>query len=435
MVGKLNRRGRGDSVVCPYFFFYFLGSPRNPLMAAELTGSDLRYFAPNVVCRAWQVGLPSPFAESHFFFYFLLFCPYLSSFLECGNAAGAGICNGHGRAATVEGGQRGSLRYNPIMTVSLNHLILPDAERAPADAVATADAAAHDDGGTPVSAGARRKPAWLKMKMPAGDGYVALLELVKEKKLHTVCQSAMCPNLGECWAAGTATLMILGDICTRSCGFCHIATGRPGTLDLDEPRRVGQAVAKMKLRHAVITSVNRDELPDGGAGVWAHTIRQIREHSPGTSVEVLIPDFCGKWEALQTVLDERPEILNHNIETIERLYKTVRPQAKYARSLELLAIAKKQRLTTKTGFMLGLGETAAEIEQVLRDLVAKQVDIVTIGQYLQPTPKHLPVARWAHPDEFAQWKIVGEKMGLKHVESGPMVRSSYHAEKQVPAAR
>lgn len=295
------------------------------------------------------------------------------------------------------------------MAVSLNHLVLSDA---------------------PVAA---RKPSWLKMKMPGGDGYASLLKLVNEQKLHTVCQSAKCPNMGECWSAGTATLMILGDVCTRSCGFCHIATGRPPVLDLDEPRRVGYAVKQMNLKHAVITSVNRDELPDGGAAVWAHTIREIRRQSPGTSVEVLIPDFCGDWEALQVVLDEKPDILNHNIESVPRLYKQVRPQAKYPRSLKLLQIAKEQGFISKTGMMLGLGEEEHEIDAVLDDLVAIGCEILTLGQYLQPTAHHLPVARWVHPDEFADWKTRGEAKGLRHVESGPLVRSSYHAEKQVHA--
>src|SRR5213080_2088934 len=210
-----------------------------------------------------------------------------------------------------------------------------------------------------------RKPPWLKMKMPGGEEFAKLYNLVNDHRLHTVCQSAKCPNMGECWAAGTATLMILGDVCTRSCGFCHIATGKPPTLDLDEPRRVGDAVRIMHLGHVVITSVNRDELPDGGAAVWAETIRQVRLQSPGTSVEVLIPDFCGDWDALQKVLDQRPDILNHNMESVPRLYKTVRPQAKYHRSLKLLQIAKQQGLTTKTGMMLGLGETADEIDAVL----------------------------------------------------------------------
>lgn len=276
-----------------------------------------------------------------------------------------------------------------------------------------------------------RKPAWLKMKMPGGEGYYALKQMVREKRLHTVCESAKCPNIGECWSAGTATLMILGDVCTRSCGFCHIATGRPTTLDLDEPVRVGEAVAHMKLGHCVITSVNRDELPDGGAAVWAETIRQIRLQSPGTSVEVLIPDFEGNWDALQLVIDVAPEILNHNIESVPRIYKKVRPQAKYARSLELLRRCKAAGLTTKTGMMLGIGEQPHEIEHVMDDLVANGVDILTLGQYLQPTPKHLPIDRWVTPEEFAEWKRVGEAKGLRHVESGPLVRSSYHAEKQV----
>ncbi len=278
-----------------------------------------------------------------------------------------------------------------------------------------------------------RKPSWLKMKMPGGEGYANLKRLVDGHRLHTVCESAKCPNMGECWSAGTATLMILGDVCTRSCGFCHIATGKPPTLDLDEPVRVGDAVRIMGLGHVVITSVNRDELPDGGAQIWAETIRQIRIQSPGTSVEVLIPDFCGDWDALQNVLDERPEILNHNIESIPRLYKVVRPQAKYHRSLKLLQIAKAQGLTTKTGMMLGWSETEEEIDAVIDDLVAIGCDILTLGQYLQPSAKHLPVERWVHPDEFASWKVRGEAKGLRHVESGPMVRSSYHAEKQVHA--
>ena len=277
------------------------------------------------------------------------------------------------------------------------------------------------------------KPPWLKMKMPAGPGYARLMGLVNKHNLHTVCQSAKCPNMGECWHAGTATLMILGDVCTRSCGFCNIPTGRPPALDLDEPRRVGLTVKMMGLKHIVITSVNRDELPDGGAGVWAETIRQIRLQSPGTNVEVLIPDFCGDWQALQKVLDEKPEILNHNLETVPRLYPTVRPQAKYLRSLKLLQISKQQGFVTKTGMMLGLGERQEEIDSVLDDLVAIGCDILTLGQYLRPTVEHLPVVRWVHPDEFAGWKVRGQAKGIRHVESGPMVRSSYHAEKQVMA--
>ncbi len=277
----------------------------------------------------------------------------------------------------------------------------------------------------------QRKPDWLRMKMPHGQGYSRLHELVATNRLHTVCQSAKCPNMGECWAAGTATLMILGNVCTRSCRFCNIATGRPPELDLDEPRRVGDAVAKMHLHHVVITSVNRDELPDGGAGVWAETIRQVRLQSPGTTVEVLIPDFCGHWDALQLVLDQKPDILNHNLETVPRLYRTVRPQAKYERSLQLLQIAKQQGFTTKTGIMVGIGEELTEIESLMDDLVAISCDLLTIGQYLQPTPQHLAVARWVHPDEFVRFRDIGQAKGLRHVESGPMVRSSYHAAEQV----
>jgi lipoic acid synthetase len=300
------------------------------------------------------------------------------------------------------------------MAFSLNHLVL--------------DPKTSNSLPTP---GVGRKPSWLRMKMPAGEGYLGLLTLVNEQRLHTVCQSAKCPNMGECWAAGTATLMILGDVCTRSCGFCHIATGRPPTLDLDEPVRVGKAVAVMGLKHTVITSVNRDELEDGGAAVWAETIRQIRLQAPGTHVEVLIPDFAGNWGALQQVLDEKPEILNHNIETVPRLYRQVRPQAKYARSLRLLQISRDQGLLTKTGMMLGLGEEEHEIDAVLDDLVAIGCQILTLGQYLQPTAQHLPVIRWVHPDEFAMWKQRGQARGIRHVEAGPLVRSSYHAEKQV----
>src|SRR5687767_4825360 len=288
------------------------------------------------------------------------------------------------------------------MTLSLTHLVLPD----PAPALPT-----H-----------ARKPSWLKMKMPAGERYGKLKNLIDSHQLHTVCQSAKCPNMGECWNAGTATLMILGDVCTRSCGFCNIATGKPPTLDLDEPQRVGDAVRIMALGHVVITSVNRDELPDGGAAIWAETIREIRRQSPGTSVEVLIPDFCGDWTALQKVLDERPEILNHNIESVPRLYKQVRPQAKFRRSLELLPIDRQQGFVTKTGMMLGLGEAEHEVDAVLDDLVSIGCEILTLGQYLQPTPRHLPVDRWVRPDEFAAWKSRGEQKGLRHVESGPLVR-------------
>ncbi len=283
----------------------------------------------------------------------------------------------------------------------------------------------------------RKKPDWLRAKLPGGPGYGSLRELVDHHQLHTVCESAKCPNMGECWEHGTATLMILGDVCTRSCGFCHIKTGRPPELDTDEPRRVGEAAKLMRLKHIVITSVNRDELPDGGAAIWAKTIREIRRQSPGTSIEVLIPDFCGDWDALQLVLDERPEILNHNMESVKRLYGVVRPQAKYERSIELLRISKSQGLTTKTGIMVGIGEEDDEIFQLMHDVVEGTrtaegcCDILTIGQYLQPTRNHLPISRWVTPAQFVDYKIKGESIGFKHVESGPLVRSSYHAADQV----
>jgi lipoic acid synthetase len=337
----------------------------------------------------------------------------------------------------------------------------------------------------------RKKPQWLRAKLPGGEGYRTTRELVDKYRLHTVCESAKCPNMGECWARGTATVMILGDVCTRSCGFCHIKTGRPPEYDTDEPRRVGEVAALMRLKHIVITSVNRDELPDGGAQIWAETIRQIRRQSPGTNIEVLIPDFEGDWDALQLVLDERPEILNHNLETVPRLYRVVRPQAKYERSIALLRRGKEQGLTVKTGIMVGIGEEPGEVEQLMRDVVdgvrvpgvaadvpatnrdplavpdpdragvpdtaaeaaappdasAKRAtlaypaatypgvhetcDILTIGQYLQPTRNHLPITRWVEPSEFLAMKQKAEAVGFRHCESGPLVRSSYHADDQV----
>ena len=275
-----------------------------------------------------------------------------------------------------------------------------------------------------------RKPSWLRAKLPSGPGYNAVRKLVDEHKLHTVCQSAQCPNLGECWSRGTATLMILGNICTRSCNFCAIATGRPTELDLGEPARVADAVAKMNLRHCVITSVARDELKDGGASVWAATIRAIRYRNPNTAIEVLVPDFKENFEHIDTVLDAKPDIFNHNMETVERLQKPVRVQARYDRSRAVLRHAKARGFTTKTGIMLGLGEEQHEIEQTLRDVAADKTDILTIGQYLQPTPQHWPVARWVTPEEFIRWKDFGLSLGLGVVESGAMVRSSYHADEQ-----
>lgn len=277
-----------------------------------------------------------------------------------------------------------------------------------------------------------RRPDWLRVKLPYGETYRKLVHLIDENQLHTVCQSARCPNMGECWTAGTATFMILGNVCTRSCGFCAVKTGRPDPgLDYDEPRRVAEAARIMGLRHAVVTSVNRDERQDGGAPIFAETIRRIRQEIPGCTVEVLIPDFRGIWEALQTVLDERPEILNHNVETVPRLYRRVRPQAEYARSIEVLRIAKRQGLRTKSGIMVGLGETKEEVLDLMEDFVEAGVDVMTIGQYLQPTTMHLPVEEFIHPDMFAWYKSVGEGKGIEHVESGPLVRSSYHAERHV----
>ncbi len=373
-----------------------------------------------------------------------------------------------------------------------------------------------------------KKPDWLRAPMPGGPGFNETQSLVDKYALNTVCGSAKCPNLGECWARGTATMMILGDVCTRSCGFCNIKTGRPPEYDLDEPRRVGEAAALMKLKHIVITSVNRDELTDGGAEIWAETIREIRRHSPGTNVEVLIPDFCGNWDALQLVLDERPEILNHNLESVKRLYKHVRPQAKYEQSIELLRRGKAQGLTVKTGIMVGIGEHEDEVEELIHDVtqgtriagvaddvaatnrdplhvpdpnrnlpegaqldrtvtgvakpalgeklrrggvlveqstnpywghtapepaadstariaqvahpaatypgVHESCDILTIGQYLQPTKNHLPISHWVTPAQFVAYKQLAEKIGFRHCESGPLVRSSYHADEQVASA-
>jgi lipoic acid synthetase len=286
-----------------------------------------------------------------------------------------------------------------------------------------------------VSESAGRKPEWLRVKMPAGDNYQWLKGLMRGKHLHTVCEEAMCPNIGDCWGRGTATFLLLGDTCTRSCGFCHIKTGRPTWFDEQEPERVAEAVANMKLRHAVLTSVNRDELPDGGAHIFARSIELIHQRVPGCSVEVLIPDFRGDREALKLVMDARPEILNHNIETVPRQYRTVRPQAIYPRSLRVLQMAKEldPGAVTKSGMMVGLGETWDEVVQVMRDLRAHAVDILTIGQYLRPTRNHLPVLRYWHPDEFTRLREEGLAMGFRWVESGPLVRSSFHADGQAEA--
>jgi lipoic acid synthetase len=284
-----------------------------------------------------------------------------------------------------------------------------------------------------------RKPNWLRARIPGGPVYQETTKIVHEHKLHTVCESAQCPNLGECWSRKTATIMILGNICTRSCGFCAVQTGRPTELDRDEPRRVAEAIRLMGLKHAVITSVARDELTDGGAGIWAETIRAVREENPNTAIEVLIPDFKGRWQDLETVLAAKPDILNHNVETVPRLHKQVRPQAKYERSLEMLRRAKAAGFVTKSGLMLGIGERDDEIAATLRDMAADKLDILTLGQYLRPSAQHLPLYRWVTPEEFAHWKQFSLDLGCRVVESGPLVRSSYHADEQsdalVPGSR
>jgi lipoic acid synthetase len=279
----------------------------------------------------------------------------------------------------------------------------------------------------------RARPEWLKVRLPTGPTYENLRRLMRSKALHTVCEEAHCPNMAECWGAGTATFMILGDTCTRSCGFCAVKTGRPGAVDVDEPKRVGEAVAQMALGHAVVTSVNRDELEDGGAAIFAETIREIRRQSPATTVEVLIPDFVGRPESLDVVLEARPDILNHNVETVERLYPRVRPQARYERSLAVLRRTKDRAadLVCKSGIMVGLGETRDEVLATMRDIAAQGTDILTLGQYLRPSPVHLPIERYWTPAEFDELRDAGMTMGFRHVESGPLVRSSYHAERHV----
>jgi lipoic acid synthetase len=277
----------------------------------------------------------------------------------------------------------------------------------------------------------RERPDWLKVKLPGGENYARLRGLIESHRLHTVCEEARCPNMGECWNAGTATFMILGDVCTRSCGFCAVTTGRPSGLDTGEPYRVAEAIRLMDVRHAVITSVNRDELPDGGAAIFAETIRQARKVNPSVRIEVLIPDFRGVRWALQLVIDERPDILNHNTETVPRLYPGVRPQAKYGRSLELIRRAHEAGMVTKSGLMLGLGESPGEVLGVMRDLRGSGCDILTLGQYLRPSKDHLPVERYVPPAEFLEFRNEGLSMGFRHVESGPLVRSSYHAGGQV----
>jgi lipoic acid synthetase len=276
-----------------------------------------------------------------------------------------------------------------------------------------------------------KKPKWLRVKLPTGENYKKVRSLVDEHKLHTICESGSCPNMGECWGEGTATFMILGNICTRSCGFCAVQTGKPLEADPFEPGKVAHSVKTMGVKHAVITSVDRDDLKDGGAEIWAQTVRAVRAQSPGTTMETLIPDFMGKWENLQVIIDVAPEIVSHNLETVRRLTKQVRIQAKYDRSLEVLFRLKKGGMRTKSGVMLGLGESHEEVLETMEDLRSVQVDILTLGQYLQPTPKHLPVVEFITPERFEEYREIGLKMGFKYVESGPLVRSSYHAEKHL----
>jgi len=276
-----------------------------------------------------------------------------------------------------------------------------------------------------------KKPDWLRVKLPTGEEYVKVRGIVSKHKLHTICESGNCPNMGECWGAGTATFMILGNICTRSCGFCAVATGKPKPADWDEPKRIAESVKLMGVKHCVITSVDRDDLKDGGSIIWAETIKEIRKISPDTKFECLIPDFAGKWENLQRIIDAKADIVSHNIETVRRLTAQVRIQAKYDRSMEVLKRLSEAGVKTKSGLMLGLGETEEEIFETIDDLANVKCNVLTMGQYLQPTPKHLPVARFVHPDDFLKYKNYALTKGFRFVESGPLVRSSYHAEKHI----
>jgi len=277
----------------------------------------------------------------------------------------------------------------------------------------------------------KNKPSWLKVKLPTGEEYKKVRGLVSEHKLHTICESGNCPNMGECWGAGTATFMILGNICTRSCGFCAVKTGRPLPADFEEPERVANSVKLMNVKHCVITSVDRDDLKDGGSIIWVETVNKVREFSPTTTMETLIPDFKGEWDNLQRIIDVAPEIVSHNLETVRRLTREVRIQAKYDRSLEVIKRLKEGGMRTKSGVMLGLGETEEEVIETMQDLVDAGCDILTLGQYLQPTPKHLPVKEFITPAQFDKYKKIGLEMGFRYVESGPLVRSSYHAEKHM----
>lgn len=276
-----------------------------------------------------------------------------------------------------------------------------------------------------------RKPDWLRVKLPIGEKYTNVRKIVDEYKLHTICQSGNCPNMGECWGEGTATFMILGNVCTRSCTFCAVATGKPNEYDVDEPRRVAEAIQLMKVKHAVITSVNRDELKDRGAEIWYQTVRAVKETTPLTTIETLIPDTKGNWDALTRMIEGGQEVVSHNMETVARLYRFVRPQAKYERSLEQTKRTKEFGKRTKSGLMLGLGETKEEVFQAMDDLIAHGLDVLTLGQYLQPTKMHHEVIEWIHPETFLMYKEEGLKRGLKYVESGALVRSSYHAEKHI----
>lgn len=275
------------------------------------------------------------------------------------------------------------------------------------------------------------KPKWLRVKLPTGEKFKKVRGLVDEHKLHTICQSGNCPNMGECWGAGTATFMILGNVCTRSCGFCAVSTGKPTEVDITEPYNVAQSIKLMEVKHAVITSVDRDDLEDGGSEIWVATIRAVRKHSPGTTMETLVPDFAGNWNNLQRIIDVAPEIVSHNLETVRRLTKQVRIQAKYDRSLEVLKRLKDAGMKTKSGLMLGLGETYEEVIETMEDLRSVGVDVLTLGQYLQPTKQHLPVAEFVTPERFKVYETLGLEMGFRFVESGPLVRSSYHAEKHL----
>ncbi|MEX0968156.1 MAG: lipoyl synthase [Bacteroidia bacterium] len=288
-----------------------------------------------------------------------------------------------------------------------------------------------ENSGTILKKPRTKKPSWLKVKLPTGKNYQEVRKIVDDHKLHTICESGNCPNMGECWGAGTATFMILGNTCTRSCSFCAVATGRPKELDTGEPQRVAEAVKLMNVKHCVITSVNRDELKDKGSVIWAETIHEVKRLNPNTTIEVLIPDFRADWDALQRVIDEEPDVISHNMETVRRLYRRVRPQAKYDRSLEQIRRTREANMRTKSGFMLGLGETDEEVYELMEDLVKNGLDVLTIGQYLQPTALHLAVEEFVTPEKFEHFRKEGMAMGFNYVESGPLVRSSYHSERHV----